>query len=107
MHELFIAKKIIEKAKEHGNVMKVTIELGDIAPLTAQELTNAIEELVDWEIEIEKKPAKVRCQCGYEGEPKIKERKHDFVLFICPKCKEIPKPLEGEDIILKEVEIEE
>jgi Zn finger protein HypA/HybF involved in hydrogenase expression len=107
MHEGFIAKELIDKAKEQGTVKKVVIEVGDLAHLPADELKEALEKRVDWEIEIIKVPGLVECKCGYKGAPKILEKAHDLTLFECPQCHNIPfKILKGEDIVLKDVVVE-
>lgn len=107
MHETIIAKKIIDKAKEHGIVKKIVIEVGDLAHLPAKDMKQVLEDMTSWEIEVIPVKAEVRCKCGYQGEPKIIEHAHDLTLFECPKCKKIPfKILKGEDIVLKDVVVE-
>lgn len=107
MHEGFIAKELIDKAKEQGIVKKITIEVGDLAHLPAEDLEEALKKRVDWDIKIIKVPGLVECKCGYKGEPKILEKAHDLTLFECPACHNIPfKILKGEDIVLKDVVVE-
>ncbi|MBW2979007.1 hydrogenase maturation nickel metallochaperone HypA [Candidatus Woesearchaeota archaeon] len=107
MHEGIIANKIIEKAKEHGNVRKITVEVGDLAHLPALEMKEALSKRVNWEIIITTKKAKVKCKCGFEGEPRIIEHAHDVAIYECPECKKIPSEiLCGDEIILKEVEVD-
>jgi Zn finger protein HypA/HybF involved in hydrogenase expression len=106
MHETVIAKQIIEEAMKHGKVKEITIEVGDIAHLPANEMKEVMQNMTKWKIIVKQKKAKVKCDCGYTGEPKIIEKKHGFVLFECPKCGSMPKVLEGEDIIIKEVKVE-
>ena len=77
MHEGLIAQKLIDKAKEQGNVKKITVEVGDLAHLPAEDLNAKLKEMVDWEIEIIKIPGLVECKCGYKGAPKILEKAHD------------------------------
>ncbi len=107
MHESIIANKIIEKAKEHGSVRKIVIEVGDLAHLPANEMKEAMGKLVNWEIEVKSVKASVKCKCGYSGEPKIIEHAHDVAIYECPNCKKIPlEILSGGEIVLKEVEVE-
>lgn len=106
MHETIIANDIIKKAESKGRVKSAVIEVGDLAHLSAEELEQALKNLVDWNIIIVKRPAKIKCSCGYIGKPKIVEKRHGLTLFVCPKCSSLPKVLSGEDIILKEVEVE-
>lgn len=107
MHETIIAQKIIEKAKEQGSVRKVILEVGDLAHLPAEELKEALQKMVDWEIEVHTAKAEVKCKCGYIGEPNIIEHTHDMTIYECPKCRKIPEEIiTGEDIIIKEVEVD-
>lgn len=103
MHDMIIAKDIISQAKKHGNVKKIVITVGGIAPVRAEEMEELLKKMVDWEIEVIKKPAVVKCVCGYEGEPKILERSHDIVMYVCPKCNLVPEDIKGDKIILKKV----
>ena len=63
----------------------------------------ALRKRVKWEIIINEKKALVRCDCGYSGEPNILKREKEYTLFECPKCRSIPRIVEGDDILLKEV----
>ena len=106
MHETIIANDIINKAKEQGKVKSITVEVGDLAHLPAHELKETLSALVNWKIKIIEKKARIKCSCGYIGEPKIIEKGHDSTVFVCPKCNKIPDILDGKDITLKEVIIE-
>ncbi len=103
MHDTIAAKEIISQAKKHGNVKKIFVEVGDLAPIRAEDMEENLKKFVDWEIEVIKKPAVVKCVCGYEGEPKVLERAHDFVMFCCPKCNLVPEDVKGTKIILKKI----
>lgn len=106
MHEHYISRDIINTAKKHGKVKSITIEVGDLAELPAEELEETLKAMVGWEIKIIKKKGKIRCKCGYTGEPKILQKMHDFTLFNCPKCRALQENfevLEGNEIKLKEV----
>jgi len=103
MHDTTIAKDIISQAKKHGNVKKIVVEIGDIAAVKAEDMEELLKKLVDWNIEVIRKPAVVKCVCGYEGEPKILERGHDFVMYVCPECGLVPEDAIGDKIILKKV----
>ena len=106
MHESFICGQIIKEAESHGKVKKVVIEVGDLGHLPAEELEETMKTMVPWQIEIIKKKATVECTCGYKGEPHILEKGHASTVFECPRCKKVPKILDGDQIILKEVEVE-
>ncbi len=104
MHESIIANKIIEKAKEHGSVTKIVIEVGDLAHLPASDMKEVMSKLVDWDVLVIPVKSTVKCSCGYTGEPKIIEHAHDMTIYECPSCKKIPaEVLSGGEIILKEV----
>ena len=107
MHETIIAKEIIKRAQEHGTVKGITVEVGELAHLPMDEMKRTMEGMVKWELNFVQTPAKISCQCGFEGRPKVIEHTHDFTLFKCPECDvELPKILEGKDIVLKEVDVE-
>lgn len=103
MHELAFANKVIEEAKKQGDVKSITVEVGELAQIPAHELKDALEKLVDWDVELIEKKAEVSCSCGFKGNPKILEKGHDYTLFQCPECGAVPEVLEGADILLKDV----
>ncbi len=106
MHEINIIKQIIETAKKKSqNVKSILVEVGELAHVSAEEIESALKEMVDWQIVVATKRAKVKCSCGYEGAPKIVEKRHGLTLFVCPKCSSLPKVYEGKNIILKEVKV--
>ena len=106
MHDLLISRDIIETAKKQGKVKAITVEVGDLGHLPAEELKETLERMIPWKVSIKKKKAKAKCICGYVGEPRIEEHRHGHSVFFCPKCGEVPEITEGQDIILKQVEIE-
>ena len=106
MHESAIANQILEEAKKRSKGKKIkaiTIEVGDRAHLTANELKEFMSTMVEYEIKVLPKRANVKCECGYEGEPKILSHQHDMTIFECPKCGKTPAVLDGDDIVLKEI----
>ena len=107
MHDTIISQDIIEAAKKQGKVRAITVEVGDLGHLPAQELLETLQKMVpDWSVRMTRKKAKAKCLCGYEGEPKILEHSHGHSVYFCPKCKRVPEIIEGKDIILKEVEVD-
>lgn len=108
MHEQTIAKAIIEEAVKHGKVKSITIEVGDLGHLPANEMEEVLKTLTDWKVIVTKKKATIKCEeCGYQGEPNIVEKGHDHNVFRCPECEAMmPKILDGNNIILKELEVE-
>jgi Zn finger protein HypA/HybF involved in hydrogenase expression len=109
MHEQAYVDKIIEVAKGQGDVIEVRIEVGDLAPVPADHLVEAIKaKQGNWKVDIIEKRATITCDCGYEGNPLITEKTHDTTIYECPRCgNKMPEILDGTDIILKEVEVKE
>ncbi|MBU0953445.1 MAG: hydrogenase maturation nickel metallochaperone HypA [Nanoarchaeota archaeon] len=105
MHETVIANQLIEEARRHGDVKAVTIEVGMVAHLTAEELERTMAALVDWELHITDVPARVSCVCGFTGEPQILGRGHDMCLYVCPKCSGAPDIISGGDIKIVSVDV--
>ncbi|MBT4416588.1 hypothetical protein HOC80_00615 [archaeon] len=94
--------KIIESIlREVGNAKKVKVIVGELSGYTVEEIKKALEIRIDCEV-LEKKGV-VKCECGFEGEPKILEKEHDFVFFECPSCGKVPKILKGKNVIVKEI----
>ena len=110
MHDTLISKDIIDAAQKHakqGKVKGITVEVGGLGHLPAEELRETLSRMVpDWELKIVNRKAIVKCTCGYEGEPDIIEHSHGHSVYQCPKCKSVPEVTEGKDIVLKEVEVE-
>ena len=106
MHEIIIARRIIEEAKKHGKVKGVVIDVGDLAHLPAVDLEKTLASMVDWNIRIKNISAIVKCECGHLGKPKILERSHELTLFECPVCSKIPQILQGDQIVISQVEVE-
>lgn len=107
MHGVHIVGEILSKAREEGRVKKAVIEVGEIANIEKDHLAEHLKDWADFPCELNEKESKVRCKCGYEGKAKIKDRGHDFVIIECPECGEIPEILEGNQVILKSVEVED
>lgn len=102
MHEQSYIDSITMDVKNLGSVSKIVLEVGELAGIEGGHLKEHIIDRFGWNVDIVNKDAVVKCECGYRGHPKILERLHDFVVFECEKCGEIPEILEGSDIkILK------
>jgi Zn finger protein HypA/HybF involved in hydrogenase expression len=106
MHETIIANQIIKDAEKHGKIVSAVIEVGELAGIPKRDLEKTLRGMAKWDFTMTEKESTVKCSCGYQGRPKVTERAHDFVAFECPKCKKIPKVVEGDEIILKEVTVE-
>ncbi len=113
MHDQLYAEQIIREAESNSQerrIKTISLEVGDLAPLTAEQLEHAIRnQRPGWRVKIYPKDGKIRCdKCDYEGKPKITERLHETVVYECPICREdLPEILDGERIILKSIEVED
>lgn len=105
MHETVIARNIIETAMQQGDVSAVTLEIGELAHVPAEELIACIKAQVSWNIMYTIKPARVRCSCGFSGHPTVLEHGHDFFLIECPRCKNVPDVIDGTNVKLINVEV--
>lgn len=104
MHETVIARSIIEEARKHGNVKEIHLEIGELAHVPSNDLLRCLKEIVRWKIVSSDVMAKARCDCGFEGHPDILDRGHDYFYIECPRCRNIPTLIKGQDIkILKVV----
>jgi Zn finger protein HypA/HybF involved in hydrogenase expression len=102
MHEHTFIEAIVRNIKDREKVKGITLEVGELVGIEAEHLKEHLQEKFDWDIKVLKKDALVKCDCGFEGRPKILERLHDLVIFECPECAEVPEILKGKDIkILK------
>ena len=106
MHEIAIAEGIIAEAKKHGDVKRISLEIGQLAHVPGAELVKCLRRLVGWESDWKEKPALASCGCGYEGVPTILERGHDFFLIECPKCTQVPDLVEGDEIKILDVTVD-
>ena len=105
MHDTIIAEMVLKDLKKYKGIESVTIEVGELAELTASELEKAMSNMVKYKVDISETKAKVKCRCGYEGRPEILEKGHHFSVFVCKRCGEVPEVLEGNEIRIKEVEV--
>lgn len=102
MHEHSFIEAILSNIKNKEKIKEISIEVGELAGIETEHLKEHLLEKVNWKINVTEKKAKVKCDCGHIGKPKIRQRLHDIVIFECPKCANIPNVLEGKDIkILK------
>lgn len=102
MHEHSFIEAILKNIENIQDVEFLELEVGELAGIEAKHLKEHLLERVDFEIEVIEKTSRVKCECGYQGKAKIRERLHDLVIYDCPKCGNVPEILEGKDIkILK------
>lgn len=103
MHEHTFIEAIVRNIKGKEDVKGIILEVGELAGIEPEHLKEHIQEKFDWDVEVLKKDALVKCECGFEGKPKVLERLHDLVIFECEKCEEVPEILEGKDIKIVKV----
>ncbi|MBS3121513.1 hydrogenase maturation nickel metallochaperone HypA [Candidatus Woesearchaeota archaeon] len=101
------SKTVSNKTTSFDKIVSVSFEVGDLAHLSAEELEETFKSMVKFKIIIKRKKAIVKCKCGFKGEPKILERGHHSLIFVCPKCEEVPQIVDGEDIKIVEIELME
>ncbi|MFO8016161.1 MAG: hydrogenase/urease maturation nickel metallochaperone HypA [Candidatus Woesearchaeota archaeon] len=105
MHETVIANMVLKDLEKYKDIESASIEVGELAEITADELEEAMKNMVDYEVSVAETPAKVKCGCGHEGRPEIIERGHHFVAFVCKNCGQVPEIVEGNEIRIKDVEV--
>ena len=98
MHEVNIAKRIIEEAKKLGAKNSLTVEVGELCDFFPAEIKETLERLTNWKVSVKEGKSYVECSCGYRGRAKILTKEHGFVLYVCPKCNSKPKVVEGNDV---------
>ena len=105
MHEQVFVQDIIAAATKHGTVDAITVEVGELAPITRTDLEHALA-LTGWKLTFAIRPGKVQCACGYLGRPIVTEKGHDYTIFHCPECQALlPRIVDGKDVVLKEVTV--
>lgn len=97
---------VLKDIENKEEVIKIELEVGQLAGIEGEHLKEHLEDRVDWKIRVVEKEARVKCRCGHKGKPKIEQRMHDLVLFSCPQCGETPKIEEGDKIKIKSVTYE-
>lgn len=108
MHEQIFAKQIIDEANKHGKVKAITISVGNLAHVPADDMRNIMISMTDWKINVQNEKAIVECECGHSGEPIIIEKGHDHNVFKCSDCSRMmPKIVSGDKITLVDLTLEE
>jgi len=100
MHEINVAKRIIEKVGE--NVKTIKISVGELCEFFPNEIKETLERMTGWDVGVVEEKSLVECSCGYRGRAKIIEKEHGFVLFTCPKCGRRPKVIKGNSVRILE-----
>jgi len=78
-----------------------------VCAVSAKELVAALKLIAPGlHVKVQSVKAVVKCpkrKCGYSGKPKVVEKMHGLVLFECPKCRAIPKIVQGGEVVLKKI----
>lgn len=110
MHGTVIAASILKAAKKElkrgERINSISVDVGELAPLPADELKETLSLISGWQVRTNALKAKAKCRCGFLGRPKILERGHDFCLYICSRCGNVPRVLSGKDIMIASIKIE-
>lgn len=107
-----VAAEIVQSAKDAAkklHITTMTVEVGGLATISVPDLAKEIALLLPFSsVDIEGKKAKVKCECGFCGAPKIEVSGAEGTPdFSCPKCKKkYPQVLEGDSVELKDIEVE-
>lgn len=127
MHEVSLAASILSKAIEIGGVRgtskieEVTVEVGKLMSLDAEEFTSAFQMVAKGTIaegaklRLVEGDVRIRCpDCGYEGIVEYKGRQYHHLKPIlstlglkCPKCGSDAEIIGGMDAFLKGMKIKE
>jgi len=102
VHEVNIAKQIIEKAG--SNVKSIKISVGELCDFFPNEIKETLERMTEWDVDVVEEESLIECSCGYKGKAKIIGKEHGFVLFTCPKCNKKPKVLKGDGVKIVSIE---
>ena len=121
MHEFSTMQEIVytilNEAKKYNarGVSKVILEIGELTFLGEEQLKFAFNILKEGtimenaDIVIKKVRAKIRCNCGYEGDVEygLKEEFHIiFPILKCPVCGGEVEIVKGRECLIKKVEME-
>jgi len=105
MQDIISAKNIINQIpeKDRDKVESIELEVGEFSEIKAQELKKAIEDLVGWNVIINKINPKTKCECGYIGKINLKQKDKHLLVHHCPSCGSRHKYIIGEDIKVKNI----
>lgn len=107
MHGFSFAKVVLNDLgclkESKRDISHVCLELGELVAIEKEDLLDALKNLSKISFSIESKASFVKCACGYSGSARIRERLHDFVIFDCPKCGNVPEVIFGDRIEIKKI----
>lgn len=95
---------LIKRAKENGPIKAITLDIGALCNLNPDEVRDYILLKTNSLVTISITPTRIKCKCGYEGQPIIPEQRQGQHLVICPECSALPKIVCGKDIRIHHIE---
>ena len=105
-----MAQRLVDDIQNVVNgkeIVEVHLILGELVPITADELKHGIKQFKNWNTVITVEDAIVSCTCDYKGRPRI-EREHDVVIWSCPRCGQFyPDVLQGDKIKIEKIVLKE
>ncbi len=108
MHEISICQRILEESKKAGAKKSISIEVGELAVLSGNEIISTIKDLdPKMRVEIKEIKNKILCpKCNSENQANILEKGHGYSIYECSSCqnKKDLKILQGGEIRIVEVE---
>ena len=122
MHEFSTVKNIVEKVTEVAEkegakeITRLEIELGELTLLEGEQIKFWLEMMLSQtelgkstEVILHRICGVIQCNsCGYKGGLGTIGMDHYFPVLMCPKCESHDlKVIEGDDCIIKSVEIED
>ena len=109
MHEYSIAYDIFLTAKKAAEdnfakkIKKVHVGMGKLTMINPEQVIFLFEAMCEEDslfkgckIECTDIPVKTECDCGYSGDER----------FVCPQCGKLPVVIEGNEILVTNIEIE-
>lgn len=106
MQKRAYVNRIVKEALKRGLVTGVSVEVGELAPISAYELADALRSATEWEVTVEETPATVRCRCTYEGRPRMTEKSLNLNVYHCPACGRLaPEVVDGSEVVLSQVRV--
>ena len=85
MHDSVIASSIIKDIKEHGNVKKAYLEVGELYGIEPDHLLEHLKEVSKIEFEVKQIKSKVKCKhCEKLYPSKVEDDYSDY----CSLCEE-------------------
>ena len=103
MHEVNLVRQIIERVEDR-EVKTIEIEVGELMDHSVEDIKKTLESMSGWTVIARERKGLVECDCGFKGHPKILEKSHGVILYVCPECEKRPRVLDGDGVRIVKVE---